>query len=207
MYQLPEHHNEAGVDEVGRGCLFGNVVAAAVILPLPLTDPDNPLWNQMADSKKISKKKMPILAEFIRSRAVCWAIGKASVEEIDEHNILQASYMAMHRALDGLRSHVMRIVVDGNRFKAYSSVPHVCIPGADATHLHVACASILAKDARDREVQALVSEHPEWSVYELQKNVGYGTKAHMSALKQYGPTPLHRRSFAPVARYSSQSIV
>lgn len=200
MLSLPSSPNQAGVDEVGRGCLFGDVVAAAVILPIPLPDAQNPLWSQIRDSKKLSKKKIAMVAQFIKEHAAAWAIGRASVPEIDQHNILQASFMAMHRALDGLEGiEIASILVDGNRFKNYKDVTHTCIPGADATHLHVACASILAKDTRDREIIQMVEENPAWSAYELQKNVGYGTKAHMEALRKVGPTPLHRTSFAPVA--------
>jgi ribonuclease HII len=191
--------NEVGCDEVGRGPLCGDVVAAAVMFPTPLPDTENPLWKEIKDSKKVSKKKMGILANFICEKAAATAIGRASVEEIDQMNILQASMLAMHRALDGIHIPFDSVLVDGNRFNAYRNVPHRCLVGADATQLHVAAASILAKHTRDMELIEIVRDNPELQKYEIHKNMGYATRAHMQALREYGPTPFHRMSFAPCA--------
>lgn len=190
---------EVGCDEVGRGPLCFDVVAAAVLFPSPLPDITNPMWNNIKDSKKVSKTKMEALASFIKMHATSWGIGRATVEEIDRMNILQASMLAMHRAIDNISAPFESIMVDGNRFQSYNNVPHRCVVGADATYLHVAAASILAKHTRDTEILEMVEKHPELRKYGIHKNMGYGTKEHMGALKEFGSTRFHRMSFAPCA--------
>jgi ribonuclease HII len=188
---------QVGCDEVGRGALCGDVVAAAVLLPHPLPDPENPLWNMIRDSKKVTKKRMPILAAFIQRHAIACGIGRATPTEIDRINILRATMAAMHRALDALNTPFESILVDGTYFSPYRNIPHSCRPAADASYLHVAAASILAKNTRDQELTALVHRYPELQKYELLSNVGYGTAAHMQALREHGPSFIHRTSFAP----------
>ena len=196
--QLPSQDIvEIGLDEVGRGCLFGDVVAAAVILPH--TFPDD-TWQQIKDSKKLSKKKREELAMYIRQHAIAFAIGSASPEEIDHMNILQATMCAMHRACDTLWEKYPlpengKLMVDGNYFKRYARVPHELVKGGDNKVLSIAAASILAKTYRDQQIANLLQDHPEYDVYGLATNMGYGTKAHMSAISTHGLTPYHRRSF------------
>lgn len=197
---------EVGVDEAGRGPLFGPVVAAAVIMP---TNEQNELCKQIKDSKKCSPKKRTILKNYIIENAVAYGIGIATVEEIDQYNILQANYMAMHRALDQIaeKQHFDKIMVDGPLFKPYISkvqeptdwVQHECIVDGDNTYLCIAAASILAKTYRDELIEKLCLEDPSLvSKYGISKNKGYGTKQHMDGLKLHGPSPLHRKSFKPV---------
>lgn len=181
----------AGVDEVGRGPLAGPVVAAAVIL-----DPENPIAG-LADSKAISEKKRTILAAEIKARALCWALGRAEVEEIDEINILQASLLAMRRAILALSTQPEYVQVDGNRY------PDVPYPGeaiikGDATVPVISAASIIAKVARDNEMIQLDAVYPG---YGLARHKGYPTKAHIQALAENGITIIHRRSFGPVKMY------
>lgn len=180
----------AGVDEAGRGPLAGPVVAAAVILD-PANCPDG-----LNDSKLLSPARRAALEIEIRARAVCFGIGMASVEEIDSLNILWASMLAMTRAVEALSHDCVHILVDGNRCPKwhYSSTPVV---GGDALCLSIAAASILAKEERDRMMIAAAREHPHYS---WESNKGYGSAAHLTALRKHGPTPLHRRSFAPVAQ-------
>lgn len=187
---------EVGVDEVGRGCLFGDVVAAAVILPT--TFPDD-TWQQIKDSKKLSKKKREELEVYIQKHAIAFAIGSASSEEIDQMNILQATMCAMHRACDALwEKHPFsggKLMVDGNYFKPYAQVSHELVKGGDNKVLSIAAASILAKTFRDRQIANILQDNPEYNVYGLATNMGYGTKAHMAAISKHGLTPYHRRSF------------
>lgn len=185
---------EVGLDEVGRGCLFGDVVAAAVILPS--TFPDD-TWQQIKDSKKLSKKKREDLSGYIKQHAVAYAIGSATAAEIDQMNILQATMCAMHRACDLLweQRPFDKLVVDGNYFKPYSRAPHELVKGGDNKVVSIAAASILAKTYRDQQIADILREHPEYSVYGLGTNMGYGTKAHCSAIASHGITQYHRRSF------------
>ena len=178
----------AGVDEVGRGPLAGDVVAAAVIL-----DPDQPIAG-LDDSKKLTAARREALAEEIRGRAACWALGRASVAEIDELNILQASLLAMHRAVAALDEEPIMVLVDGNRLPRwpYRSEPVV---GGDALVPAIAAASILAKVQRDAEMVALEETFPG---YGLARHKGYPTREHLDALKRLGVTPAHRKSFGPV---------
>ncbi|QCR23336.1 ribonuclease HII [Pontibacter sp. SGAir0037] len=177
---------EAGIDEAGRGCLAGPVVAAAVILPLNYT---HPLLN---DSKKLSKIQREAIREDIKRDAVSWAIGEASPEEIDEINILQATYLAMHRAVEALANVPAHLIVDGNRFKQYKEVPHTCIIKGDAKYLSIAAASVLAKTYRDDKMAALAAEFAD---YGWEQNAGYPTIKHREAILKEGVSPHHRKSF------------
>ena len=177
---------EAGCDEVGRGCLAGPVVAAAVILD---RDFNNDLVN---DSKTLSKKNIAELAAFIKENAKSYAIAELPPSFIDEHNILKASIHAMHLALDQLEIVPEMILVDGNRFIPYNFIPHQCIIKGDSKVLSIAAASIIAKDYRDRLMENLHEEFPE---YGWNQNVGYPTKKHRDAIREFGITPHHRLSF------------
>ena len=177
---------EVGCDEAGRGCLAGSVYAAAVILP---PDYENELLN---DSKKLSAKKRYTLRAEIERDAVAWAVGIVTPEEIDKINILNASFLAMHRALDQLKVRPEAIIVDGNRFKPYQELPFTTIVKGDGKYLSIAAASILAKTYRDDYMQALAKEYPQ---YDWQSNMGYPTKKHRQAISEHGVTPYHRKSF------------
>jgi len=189
---------EAGCDEAGRGCLAGSVYAAAVILP---EDYQNELLN---DSKQLTEKKRYQLREIIQRDAVAWAVGIVTPEEIDKINILNASILAMHRALDQLKVRPEAIIVDGNRFKPYYDVncqlstvnsqpiPHTTIVKGDGKYLSIAAASILAKTYRDDYMNELAKEYPQ---YDWLSNKGYPTKKHRDAIRQYGITPYHRKSY------------
>lgn len=177
---------EVGCDEAGRGCLAGSVYAAAVILP---PDYENELLN---DSKKLSAKKRYTLCAEIERDAVAWAVGVVTPEEIDKINILNASFLAMHRALDQLKVRPEAVIVDGNRFKPYQELPFTTIVKGDGKYLSIAAASILAKTYRDDYMQALAKEYPQ---YDWQSNMGYPTKKHRQAISEHGVTPYHRKSF------------
>ena len=187
---------EAGCDEAGRGCLAGSVYAAAVILP---ENYQNDLLN---DSKQLTEKKRYQLREIIERDAVAWAVGVVTPEEIDKINILNASILAMHRALDQLKVRPEAIIVDGNRFKPYTpplleggrgeAIPHTTIVKGDAKYLSIAAASILAKTYRDDYMNRLAEEYPQ---YDWLSNKGYPTKKHREAIRQYGITPYHRKTF------------
>ena len=198
MRMLKSHYydglTEAGCDEAGRGCLAGSVFAAAVILP---PDYENALLN---DSKQLTERRRYQLRQEIERDAVSWAVGIVTPEEIDRINILNASILAMHRALDGLKVRPEAVIVDGNRFKPYRpvvdgapvAIPHTTIVKGDGKYLSIAAASILAKTYRDDYMNALAEEYPQ---YDWRSNKGYPTKRHREAIKEYGVTPLHRRSF------------
>ena len=177
---------EAGCDEAGRGCLAGSVYAAAVILP---DGYENPLLN---DSKQLTEKRRYELREQIERDAVAWAVGIVTAEEIDKINILNASILAMHRALDQLKVRPEAVIVDGNRFKKYQDLPHTTIVKGDGKYMAIAAASILAKTYRDDYMNQLAKEYPQ---YDWQKNKGYPTKKHREAIRQYGTTPYHRMSY------------
>ena len=177
---------EAGCDEAGRGCLAGAVYAAAVILP---PDYQNALLN---DSKQLTERRRYQLREEIERDAVSWAVGIVGPEEIDKINILNASILAMHRALDQLTLHPQAIIVDGNRFKPYKDLPHTCIVKGDGKYLSIAAASILAKTYRDDYMNRLAEEYPQ---YDWLSNKGYPTKKHREAIREYGITPYHRRTY------------
>ena len=177
---------EAGCDEAGRGCLAGSVYAAAVILP---PDYQNELLN---DSKQLTEKRRYELREIIERDAIAWAVGIVTPEEIDKINILNASILAMHRALDQLKVRPEAIIVDGNRFKPYQKLPHTTIVKGDGKYLSIAAASILAKTYRDDYMNRLAEEYPQ---YDWLSNKGYPTKKHREAIKQFGITPYHRKSY------------
>lgn len=177
---------EAGCDEAGRGCLAGNVFAAAVILP---PDYENELLN---DSKKLTDRKRKQLREIIEHDAVDWAVGIVEPGEIDEINILNASILAMHRALDQLKVRPEAVIVDGNRFKPYRDLPYTTIVKGDGKYLSIAAASILAKTYRDDYMDRLAEDYPQ---YDWKSNKGYPTKKHRQAIRECGITPFHRRSF------------
>jgi ribonuclease HII len=177
---------EAGCDEAGRGCLAGSVYAAAVILP---DGYQNELLN---DSKQLTERRRYELREIIEHDAVAWAVGIVTPEEIDQINILNASILAMHRALDQLKVRPEAIIVDGNRFKPYQKVPYTTIVKGDGKYLSIAAASILAKTYRDDYMNRLAEEYPQ---YDWRSNKGYPTKKHREAIRQYGTTPYHRKSY------------
>lgn len=196
---------EAGCDEAGRGCLAGSVYAAAVILP---PDYHN---EQLNDSKQLTDRQRKQLRPIIERDALAWAIGIVTPEEIDKINILRASFLAMHRALDQLKVRPEALIIDGNRFTPYhpsladgndisrtsnqtqeKALPHTCIVKGDAKYLSIAAASILAKTYRDDYMDALAEEYPQ---YDWQHNKGYPTRKHREAIKQYGTTPYHRLSY------------
>lgn len=177
---------EAGCDEAGRGCLAGSVYAAAVILP---PNYENELLN---DSKQLSERKRYLLRSIIENDAVAWAVGVVTAEEIDKINILNASILAMHRALDALKVQPEAIIVDGNRFKPYKDVPYTTIVKGDGKYLSIAAASILAKTYRDDYMKTIAEEYPQ---YNWKSNKGYPTNKHRAAIKKYGISPYHRKSF------------
>lgn len=177
---------EAGCDEAGRGCLAGPVFAAAVILPKEFK---NSILN---DSKQVSEKKRDLLRILIEREALDWAIGIVDQNEIDEINILNASFLAMHRALDHLKMKTKLILVDGNRFKIYKKIKHECIIKGDGKYASIAAASILAKTHRDEFMAQISLAHPE---YQWNKNKGYPTKNHRAAIAKYGSCEYHRKSF------------
>lgn len=177
---------EAGCDEAGRGCLAGSVYAAAVVLPPDYT---HPLLN---DSKQLTDARRRALRTDIERDALAWAVGTATAAEIDEINILRASILAMHRALDALSLRPDFIIVDGNRFTPYGQTPHATIVKGDARYLSIAAASILAKTYRDDEMHRLAALYPG---YGWERNAGYPTAAHREAIARLGVTPYHRRTF------------
>ncbi len=177
---------EAGLDEVGRGCLAGPVVACAVVLPKEYT---NSLLN---DSKKMSVKSRLLVAEDIKKHALAYAIAEVSPQEIDQINILNASFLAMHKALDKINLDINLLLVDGNRFTPYKNINHLCIVKGDSKYLSIAAASVLAKNYRDKLMSNLAVEHP---FYSWDKNAGYPTKAHRLGIAENGITKWHRMSF------------
>lgn len=177
---------EAGCDEAGRGCLAGSVYAAAVILP---PDYQNEALN---DSKQLTEKRRYALREQIERDAVAWAVGVVTPEEIDEINILNASILAMHRALDALKVRPEAVIVDGNRFKPYRDLPSTTIVKGDGKYLSIAAASILAKTYRDDYMNGLAEQFPQ---YDWKNNKGYPTKKHRDAIRKFGITPFHRKSY------------
>lgn len=177
---------EAGCDEAGRGCLAGDVYAAAVILPEGF---ENELLN---DSKKLSEAQRYALRDVIEREAVAWAVGVVTAKEIDRINILRASILAMHRAVDKLAVRPAHLLIDGNKFNPYPGIPHTTVVKGDATFMSIAAASILAKTYRDDYMMALAKEYPQ---YDWSGNKGYPTAKHRAAIREYGATPHHRLSF------------
>jgi len=180
------HLLEAGCDEAGRGCLAGPVVAAAVIL-----DPRKPIVG-LDDSKKITEKKRNLLRPEIEEKALAWAVGIVSNVEIDRINILKGSFVAMHRALDQLKTKARFIIVDGNRFIPYEKIPYQCIVKGDGKYQSIAAASILAKTHRDEIMMGLHKQYPHFG---WDRNKGYPTKEHRLGIRKHGPTQWHRMSF------------
>ncbi len=181
---------EAGCDEAGRGCLAGPVFAAAVILPKDFT---HPLLN---DSKLMSEKNRDILQPIIEEEAIAWAVGTVGPIEIDEINILNASFLAMHRAIDQLKTRPTSLLIDGNRFNKYLDIAHHCIVKGDSKYLSIAAASVLAKTYRDQYMKKIADENPG---YDWHSNKGYPTKAHRKAIALLGATDHHRKSFRLLA--------
>lgn len=183
-----KNYIEAGLDEAGRGCLAGPVVAAAVILP---KDYEHPWLN---DSKQLSKNQRLELRTEIEKSALVWAVAEASNLEIDQINILKASFLAMHRAVDAISERLKpeHLLVDGNRFTPYPMIPHTCVIKGDGKYLSIAAASILAKTYRDEIMEALAQEYPR---YKWHENAGYPTIFHRKAILEYGHTPYHRLTF------------
>ncbi|MGB3947565.1 MAG: ribonuclease HII [Bacteroidia bacterium] len=177
---------EAGCDEAGRGCLAGAVFAAAVILPKNFK---NELLN---DSKKLNENQRNELRKIIEDKALAWAVASVSVEEIDQINILNASILAMHKAIEQLSIVPESLLIDGNRFKPYPFIPHACIIKGDGKYMSIAAASILAKTHRDEYMEKL---HEDFPMYDWKKNKAYGTLTHLRALVKYGVSPYHRKSF------------
>ena len=177
---------EAGCDEAGRGCLAGPVYAAAVILP---TDFFNPLLN---DSKQLTEKQRYELRPIIEKEAIAWAVGVVTNQEVDEINVLNASYLAMHRAVSQLKIKPEHLIIDGNRFKKYENLSHDCIVKGDGKYFSIAAASVLAKTYRDDFMLKIAEEYPQ---YGWLNNKGYPTVAHREAIKEYGTTPHHRMTF------------
>ena len=183
---LQENRIEAGCDEAGRGCLAGAVYAAAVILP---PDFKNEMLN---DSKQLTEKQRYALRSVIEESALAWAVGIVSPEEIDQINILNASFLAMHRAIDQLKIRPEHLLIDGNRFNPYPNIPHTTIVKGDGKYLSSAAASILAKTYRDDYMNQL---HREYPVYDWDHNKGYPTKKHRAAIAEHGISPYHRKSY------------
>lgn len=181
---------EAGCDEAGRGCLAGPVFAAAVILPHRFK---HPLLN---DSKKLSEAQRKLLRPIIEQEAIAWAVAQVSPEEIDEVNILNASFLAMHRAVNQLKTSPTLLLIDGNRFNPYPNINHECIIKGDGKYRSIAAASILAKTYRDDLMETLAEEFP---YYSWKSNKGYPTKAHRAAISIHGATEHHRKSFRLLA--------
>ncbi len=188
---------EAGCDEAGRGCLAGPVTAAAVILP---KDFQHPLLN---DSKQLSEKQRTLLRPIIEKEAIAWAVASLSPQEIDEINILNASFEAMHRAIAQLHSKPELLLIDGNRFKTYPNIPHQCIIKGDGKYLSIAAASVLAKTHRDDIMHSLDREFPN---YQWKKNKGYPTAAHRQAIQVYGSCGHHRKSFQLIPKQLSLDL-
>ena len=177
---------EAGCDEAGRGCLAGAVYAAAVILPPDFHN------DELNDSKQLSERRRYALRPIIEAEAEAWAVGVVTPEEIDRINILKASFLAMHRAIEQLKVRPEHLLIDGNRFTPYPGIGHTTVVKGDGKYLSIAAASVLAKTYRDDYMNRLATEYPE---YAWDVNKGYPTKAHREAIRQYGITPYHRKTF------------
>ena len=183
---LEANRIEAGCDEAGRGCLAGSVFAAAVILPPDFKNDD------LNDSKQLSEKKRYALRPVIEKEAIAWAVGIVTPEEIDKINILKASFLAMHRAIDQLQVRPEHLLIDGNRFTPYPDIKHTTVVKGDGKYLSIAAASILAKTYRDDYMDELAKEYPD---YHWTENKGYPTKAHREAIRTIGITPYHSKTF------------
>lgn len=194
---------EVGIDEAGRGCMSGRVYAAAVILPKKFEDE---YYLNIKDSKKISRKKRKLIREYIEKNAIDYGIGYCEPQEIDNINILNASLKSMHRALNNLSNKFDHIYVDGDKFKPYydddmEQIPNTCITQGDNKYYNIAAASILAKENHDDYVKELVKNNPDLEKYGWLNNMCYGSKSHMDAIKEYGITPYHRKTFGICKNY------
>lgn len=215
MLKLPSKDIvEVCVDEAGRGCLMGVVCAAAVIMPCDYEE-DDVFIKMIKDSKKISCKKRNILAEYIKEKAIAYGIGIATQKEIDEINILRATHLAMHRAIDNINVNFDKLLIDGSNFNPYVKkknysdedndvwVEYECIVNGDNEYIGIAAASILAKTHRDNLIEDLCKNNPSWDEkYGFMKNKGYGTKKHIDGIKKHGILDIHRKSFGPCRIYS-----
>jgi ribonuclease HII len=206
MYKLRYRDDdviEVGLDEAGRGCLFGRLYVGAVIFSNDTEDmfDHGAMLKDIRDSKLLTKRKRDILYDYVKECALDTSVAYADVNDIDKLNILRADLATMHRALDMLNVPVERVLVDGDHWTPYKDTEGHAIVDGDAQYLAIAAAGILAKVSRDRWVESVVAEHPEWNeMYGLGSNMGYGTKVHMEGIQKYGVTAQHRRSFAPVKR-------
>tara|TARA_B100000683_G_scaffold257889_1_gene279886 strand:- start:2625 stop:3257 length:633 start_codon:yes stop_codon:yes gene_type:complete len=199
---------ELGIDEAGRGCLFGPVVVASVIWP----DKDPEPLLEIKDSKKCSIKKRKELREYIEKNAISYSVQFIDNNEIDKNNILSSTITGMHRCADFIteKMKIDTLLIDGNRFQLYfdkkgDNIPHVCVIGGDDKYKSIAAASILAKEYRDEYIINLVKENPDLEKYDIQNNKGYGTKKHLEAIKQYGITKWHRNTFGICKKYFIQN--
>lgn len=181
---------EAGCDEAGRGCLAGPVFAASVILPKDFKH------SFLNDSKQLTEKQREILRPIIEKEAIAWGVTPVFPKEIDEINILNASIIAMHRSVDKLKPQPTSLLIDGNRFKPYFGIPHICVIKGDSKYMSIAAASVLAKTYRDDYMKDLALKHPEYS---WERNKGYPTKAHRAAIAEFGATEYHRMTFKLLA--------
>ena len=185
-FSFQDQYAEAGCDEAGRGCLAGPVFAAAVILPPGFSDP------VLNDSKQLTEKQRETLRVIIEKEAIAWQVSRVDPQEIDEINILNASILAMHKAVEGLKIRPGLLLIDGNRFKPYPGIPHRCVVGGDARYMNIAAASVLAKTHRDEFMQKIHVEYPHFG---WKKNKGYPTPEHRDGISKHGPSPYHRMSF------------
>jgi ribonuclease HII len=193
---------EVGLDEAGRGCLFGRLYVGAVVFTNDMDDmfDQGAMLKTIKDSKLLTKRRRDILYDYTRECALAYSVAYAEVPEIDTFNILQADLSAMHRALDSLQVPVQRVLADGDHWRPYGDTEGYAIVDGDAQYLPIAAAGILAKVSRDRWVESVVATHPEWDTkYGLSRNMGYGTADHMKGIEEHGVTSEHRRSFRPVA--------
>ena len=191
---------EAGVDEVARGCLAGPVCSAAVIWPITMDEEYQHIEAMIKDSKKLTKKKRETLAEFIKGFAIDWSVSQVSNQIIDTINIRNATFKAMHSAIDGLKIVPDFLLIDGNGFNPYFDedgeiIEHTCVVGGDAHYISVAAASILAKVYHDEIIEEWCQTNPNYNVYDWKSNMCYGTKKHLDAIIDYGISPLHRKTF------------
>ena len=191
LSQYSQNLSEAGCDEAGRGCLAGPVFAAAVILPRDFRD------EILNDSKQLTEKQRDKLRLIIEAKAIAWAVARVESKTIDIINILNASIMAMHLAVDQLEERPQLLLIDGNRFKSYPGIPHQCIVKGDEKYLSIAAASVLAKTHRDAYMQEIHHEYPKYS---WNKNKGYPSKHHREVIAEFGITPYHRQSFRMITR-------
>ena len=190
LHKFYKNHKETGTDEAGRGCLAGPVTAAAIILPKSFKN------LILTDSKLLSERKRELLEPLLKKESICYGIAHIQPEIIDDINILNASILAMHNAIDLLSKIPSYIIVDGNRFKPYKDIPYMCIIKGDSKYASIAAASVLAKTARDAYMLKL---HEEYPMYNWKQNKGYPTKEHRAAIKKYGVTKYHRMSFKLLA--------